>query len=451
MSQLLSGQMEFLSRLRGISTLTAEERDDALRSTAEELGQSYAQLHGTASFYADFNGLGAEKRMDPVIRVQGMLLGSMDLDSILAQTMEDPGKMLEEIAASGLTGRGGAGFPVSRKWESVRAEKETDKYVFCNCSEGELYTCKDLALLLNVPETVAAGVLVCCFITGAKRAEFYLRAGYEDAARRLENVIERIKIRFPEIQMKVVINGGAYVCGEETGLISSAEGKRGEPRLKPPFPGQSGYLGKPTVINNAETFACIPHILRLGAEEYRKQETKLFSVSGCGCEEGIYELPVNTTVNGIRSLCGCRDRVKTVQLGGGASGMLLDQTQFDVPLSSGSCREAGLSLGTGSIRFIGEKESIPELCLETAGFFMNESCGKCTPCRNGLRQLYSTLEKAVNGEAEEDLTEKLKELALYIRDNSRCALGAAAPGPLLSALEHFENEFTALAAERDSL
>jgi NADH-quinone oxidoreductase subunit F len=431
-----------LSALRKISELPESERKVAMFSLADNVGVPYARIFSSAVFYSMFNGLPQEQRMEPVIRRRGVLLTEdKSIWQTVAIAQAAPAQVTNELSAAKLCGRGGACFPTWKKWESVRINPNDEKYVICNCSEGEPDTCKDLALLLNVPETVLAGMTVCGLAVGAAEGIIYLREGYEDAAAVLEKRIAKCGNELGGFKISIALNCGAYVCGEETALLLSLEGRRGEPRLKPPYPGDSGLYGKPTVINNAETFACVPHILLHGGECFLKDETKLFSVSGCGAKSGVYELPSKTTINEIFSVSGCCETAKAVQLGGGASGCIIPANLFGLSLERESCQKSGFSLGTGSLRFVAESESIPALCRDVIGFMRDQSCGVCTPCRFGLGKLYSLLSQAVEHGAEPEILDEIETLSSHIRDTARCALGQSAPNVLQNAVKYFRDEF----------
>lgn len=368
----------------------------------------------------------------------------------LKKAISAPAGICDTIKASGLRGRGGAGFPVGVKWEVTRNTQAEQKYIVCNADEGEPGTNKDRVLLSTVPHTVLEGMAIAGAAVGATKGFLYLRAEYPYVRDILEKAIaDARKCGYlgknlfgsgVDFDIELRTGQGAYICGEETALLASIEGKRGEPRLKPPFPGVSGLWGMPTVINNVESMANIPVILNFGAEEYRKYGTetcpgtKLFTLSGSVCKPGVYEFPVGITMGELLEYAGgvCDGKkLKAIQTGG-ASGPVIPAELLDTPMDIESCAAVGASFGTGDLMFIDEDTDLKDLARNLAGFFASESCGKCTPCRLGTRRMEQLIQE---GKAEE-----LERLCEYMRVSALCGLGQAAPLPVLSLLKIFPDE-----------
>lgn len=416
-----------------------------IAEAASSFGLSYAQAAGCAGFYSLVNGLSAEEYLSTELVKAGPLLAYLSENKWcgLTKAKAQPDKIINEIKASGLSGRGGAAFPTWKKWLDAKESKDRDKIVICNVSEGEPGTCKDQFLLLNCPEAVIEGMAICAAAIGSVEGYVYIRAGYEAAAGSIRDAIERAQDKLGGFTIYVVENLGAYVCGEETALIASLEGLRGESSKKPPYPTQQGFEEKPTVINNAETFASVPYILSLGGNSYSKNESRLFTVTGCGVAATVCEMPISSCISDIYKATDCCGTVKAFQLGGGASGMIFPAEFMDIPLNSDEAFAKGMRIGAGSVRFISEDESLVEICGEVAEFFTNESCGKCTPCRYGCKKLSEMLGSG------EYTSAQLTETAKYISSAAFCALGQSSCNTLLSALAHFPAEFIS-SAEKET-
>jgi [NiFe] hydrogenase diaphorase moiety large subunit len=356
--------------------------------------------------------------------------------------------ILFEIRNSGLKGRGGAGFPTSTKWMLTAASVGEKKFIVCNADEGEPGTFKDRVLLLEYPELVFEGMIIGGYTIGAKEGFLYLRGEYEYMLKPLEDYLEVMKqdnllgqnIMGTKFDFNIIIRlgSGAYVCGEETALIESLEGYRGEPRNRPPFPVNTGYMGYPTVVNNVETLASVPHILTKGGDWFKQYGTdkstgsKLFSVSGdCG-KPGIYELPWGTTISELLDLVEAKD-TKAVQIGG-ASGVCLPKTQFNRKLGYEDAATGG------SVIIFNESRNMLAVLKNFMEFFVEESCGQCTPCRIGNVKLLEGIEKIEKGEFTFAYINTLKELGSTMRVASKCGLGQSSPNSFLSILENFRNE-----------
>lgn len=368
------------------------------------------------------------------------------LRKIIEMERED---ILFEIKESGLKGRGGAGFPTSTKWMITAAANADKKFIICNADEGEPGTFKDRVLLLEYPELVFEGMVIAGYTIGAREGIVYLRAEYSYLLEYLEDYLTNMKKlnllgknicgkKDFDFEINIRLGSGAYVCGEETALIESLEGHRGEPRNRPPFPVNTGYLGYPTVVNNVETLASVPHIIIKGGEWYHKFGTdkstgsKLFSVSGDCKYPGVYELLWGTTLNELLKITGA-ENTKAIQVGG-ASGVCLPASQFGRKLSYEDAATGG------SIMIFNESRSMLKVLKNFMEFFVEESCGQCTPCRIGNVKLLEGVIMIEEGDIKQGYLEKLKELGETMKIASKCGLGQTSPNPFISILENFNDE-----------
>jgi [NiFe] hydrogenase diaphorase moiety large subunit len=363
----------------------------------------------------------------------------------IKQKRED---ILFEIKDSGLKGRGGAGFPTSTKWMLTAAAKAEKKFIVCNADEGEPGTFKDRVLLMEYPQLVFEGMVIGGYTVGAKVGIVYLRAEYEYMLEQLENYLSNMRednllgegILGTDFSFDISIRlgSGAYVCGEETALIESLEGNRGEPRNRPPFPVNTGYMGYPTSVNNVETLAAVPHIITKGGSWFKNHGTdkstgsKLFSVSGdCG-KPGVYELPWGISINELLELVGATN-TKAVQVGG-ASGTCIPKSQFD--------RKFGYEdIPTGgSVIIFNESRNMLHVLKNFMEFFVEESCGQCTPCRIGNVKLLEGINMIERGDFTFKYINTLKELGKTMQVASKCGLGQSSPNAFISILENFKDE-----------
>ncbi len=354
-------------------------------------------------------------------------------------------EVIDEVKQSGLRGRGGAGFDTGQKWGFCRAAESETRYVMCNADEGEPGTFKDRVLLTEMPELIFEGMAVAGYAIEAKHGILYLRGEYAYLKDYLENVLTKMRqehllgrrilgTRFSfDIQIKV--GAGAYICGEESALIESAEGKRGQPRNRPPYPVTSGYLRRPTIVNNVETFGAAAKIILNGAAWFRKMGTpassgvKVLSVAG-DCERpGIYEVEWGMSIRELLAICGAKD-VLAVQVGG-PSGQCISQNEFDRKLCF-----SDLSTG-GAVTIFGQKRDLLSIVHNYMEFFEDESCGFCVPCRTGNTLLIKALEKIMVGNGTAADIENIKQLGKTIKATSRCGLGQSSPHPLLSTIRNF--------------
>ncbi|HEB30055.1 MAG TPA: NADH-quinone oxidoreductase subunit F [Spirochaetes bacterium] len=354
-------------------------------------------------------------------------------------------QIIEEIKKSELRGRGGAGFPTGFKLELGYQNKEVNRWIICNADEGEMGAFKDRELLTKCPYLVLEGLTIAGLAVGAQKGYIYLRDEYTYFSGRLEKAIEElnksgmVEKPFP-IELK--IGAGAYICGEETALIESIEEKRGEPRQKPPFPPQSGLFNLPTIIINVETVANIPWIITNGAQAFSKigteksKGTKLFSVSGDVKNPGVYELPMGASLRQLVYDCAGAQNVKFVQVGG-ASGKVVRGDNLDRAL----CFED--IIGAGAAIVFDNTRNVVETMREVMLFFMEESCGKCTPCREGNWVIHAILDRMSRGQGKKSDIQSLRDVSETMIDTSFCGLGLAAPTGLLDSLALFEDEFQA--------
>ncbi len=357
--------------------------------------------------------------------------------------------VLFEIKSSKLKGRGGAGFPTSTKWMLTAAAKADQKFLVCNADEGEPGTFKDRVLLTEYPELVFDGMVVGGYTVGAKEGIVYLRGEYEYMKKFLEDYLDQMRkdnllgekilgVTDFNYDIKIRMGAGAYVCGEETALIESLEGNRGEARNRPPYPVNTGYNGRPTSVNNVETLAAASHIVVKGGDWYAKVGTdkssgsKLFSISGDCNKPGVYELPWGTKVSELLKLVDAKE-TKAVQVGG-ASGICIPASQFERTL-------AYEDIGTGgSIMIFSKNRDMLKILKNFMEFFVEESCGQCTPCRIGNVKLLEGVEMIEKGKFTFEYINKLKELGSTMQVASKCGLGQSSPNSFISILENFKDE-----------
>ena len=365
-------------------------------------------------------------------------------------------EVIKEIKLARLRGRGGAGFPAGMKWEFTRSAAGSQKYVLCNADEGEPGTFKDRVILTEVPDLLFEGMTLAGYATGASEGIIYLRAEYAYLKDSLEVVLERRrsanllgksiggKDGF-NFDIRIQMGAGAYICGEETALISSCEGLRGDPKNRPPFPAQKGYLGYPTTVNNVETLCCVARILNRGAAWFADKGTpgtsgtKLLSVSGDCARPGVYELEFGITLRELIEKVGATDAA-AVQVGG-PSGSMIDAKQFDRKV----CFD-DLATG-GSVVILGANRSVVEVAREYMEFFVDESCGYCTPCRVGNRLILKTLDNLLSGNGEPGDIEYLEDLCKITKSTSRCGLGQTSPNPVQTTIKNFRPVYEGLIKE----
>lgn len=363
------------------------------------------------------------------------------------------------VETAGLRGRGGAGFPVGRKWAFVAAETRAPKYVVCNADESEPLVFKDRVLIESNPHQLLEGMALAAYAVGSQEGFIYIRGEYERQAKLLENAIAQatqagyigehvLGSRF-SFHVHVHRGAGAYICGEETALLESLEGKRGEPRLRPPYPTTSGYRGQPTVVNNVESFSMVPHVVLNGAEWYRSlgnsnsPGTKIYTLLGHVNRPGLFEAPIGLTLREIIENFGGGMQPGSefhFALTGGAAGTIVPASLLDVPIDYDS-QKRGVSLGAGAFLICDQTVSPAALLRELLHFFEVESCGKCTPCRVGTRQAREILDRLARGKGNPDDALRLAQLAETLEKTSFCGLGQSTAWPIKSALTHFHSVF----------
>ncbi|HEY9752385.1 MAG TPA: NuoF family protein, partial [Coleofasciculaceae cyanobacterium] len=381
-----------------------------------------------------------------------------------------PSQVVEEITRSGLRGRGGGGYPTGLKWATVAKMPGKQKYVVCNADEGDPGAFMDRSVLESDPHRVLEGMAIAAYAIGANHGFIYIRAEYPLAIKRLQKAIQQAKhynllgsqifdMAF-DFKIDLRIGAGAFVCGEETALLQSIEGGRGNPKPRPPYPAESGLWQCPTLINNVETFANIVPIIRNGGDWYasigteKSKGTKVFALTGKVNNTGLVEVPMGTSVRQIVEAMGGGvpdgGKVKAVQTGG-PSGGCIPAPLLDTPVDYDSLIQLGTMMGSGGMIVMDEETNMVEIARFYMDFCQGESCGKCVPCRAGTVQLYSLLTKLLNHQANQQDMEQLEHLCHMVKEMSLCGLGMSAPNPVLSTLRYFREEYTALLQEPASL
>lgn len=374
----------------------------------------------------------------------------------------NPAEVIQEVQKSGLRGRGGAGYPTGLKWSTVAKAEGDQKFVVCNADEGDPGAFMDRSILESDPHRVLEGMIIAAYAVGASQGYVYVRAEYPLAVKRFRTAIRQAeKMGFLgqnicgtpfSFKVDVRLGAGAFVCGEETALLQSVEGNRGMPRLRPPYPAQSGLFGKPTLVNNVETYANIPAILRNGGEWFaqtgteKSKGTKVFALTGKVKNTGLIEVPMGITLREIVYEIGGGvpdgRKFKAVQTGG-PSGGCIPENLLDTPVDYESLKALGSMMGSGGMIVIDDRSDMIDVARYFMEFSMEESCGKCVPCRVGTVQLYNLLGKFQRKEATEEDLQTLEELCDLVRNASLCGLGQAAPNPILSTLKYFREEYLA--------
>ncbi|MCP4218515.1 MAG: 4Fe-4S dicluster domain-containing protein, partial [bacterium] len=373
-----------------------------------------------------------------------------------------PMETIDHMMKSGLRGRGGGGFPTGFKWKLAHASKGAKKYVVCNADEGDPGAFMDRSALEGDPHSLLEGMMICAYAIGADEAYVYCRAEYPLAIERLLKAIEQCeekgflgdnifgsKMNF---RIKIKEGAGAFVCGEETALIASIEGKRGVPKVRPPYPAVSGLWGKPTNINNVETYANVPWIILNGAEAFasmgteKSKGTKVFALAGKIARSGLAEVPMGVTINEVVNEIGGGiaggKKFKAVQMGG-PSGGCIPASMADLKIDYDELTKTGAIMGSGGMIVLDETSCMVDLSKFFLNFTQNESCGKCTFCRVGTKRMLEFLDRITNGEGKEGDIQLLEELGQQIKDSSLCGLGQTAPNPVLTTLKYFRSEYEA--------
>ena len=383
----------------------------------------------------------------------------------LAQVLDamTPQEVCDEILNSGLRGRGGAGFPTGIKWNFVREDTTDQKYVIVNGDEGDPGAYMDRTVMEADPHRVLEGMIICAYAVGATKGYLYIRGEYPIAIDRINKAIRAARRRKIigrsimgtdfEFVPEVRIGAGAFVCGEETALIHSVEGHRGIPRIRPPYPSKVGLWGKPTVINNVETMANVPSIIKKGAGWYaaigmaKSKGTKVFALTGHLRNTGLIEVPMGITLGEIVYEIGGGipgdHQFKAAQTGGPSGGCIPD-TYLDSPVDYESLTKLGSIMGSGGLVIVDDSTSMPEFARFFMDFCVDESCGKCVPCRVGTVQIRQILDKVIAGDGSEEDLEQLESLCKLVKDASLCGLGQSAPNPVISTLQYFWHEYEEL-------
>ena len=430
---------------------TVSEDSDRIKSLDET--QFYAKQHRVALRNC---GVIDPENIDEYIAVDGY----QALGKVLTEMT--PQEVIDVMLASGLRGRGGAGFPTGRKWAFAAANKADQKYVCCNADEGDPGAFMDRSVLEGDPHVVLEAMAIAGYAIGASQGYIYVRAEYPIAVHRLQVAIKQARehgllgknIFGTGFDFDIVIRlgSGAFVCGEETALMTSIEGHRGEPRPRPPFPAVKGLFQKPTILNNVETYANVPQIILKGADWFasmgteKSKGTKVFALGGKIKNTGLVEVPMGTTLREIIEEIGGGipngKKFKAAQTGG-PSGGCIPAEHMDIPIDYDNLIAIGSMMGSGGLIVMDEDTCMVDIAKFFLEFTVDESCGKCTPCRVGTKRLYEMLDKITRGEATLEDLDKMEQLCYYIKANSLCGLGQTAPNPVLSTLRYFRDEYIA--------
>jgi NADH-quinone oxidoreductase subunit F len=371
-----------------------------------------------------------------------------------------PEQIVEEMKTSGLRGRGGAGFPTGLKWSFINRESPIDKYIVCNSDEGEPGTFKDRDILRYNPHQIIEGMIIAGYAIGARAGYNYIRGEFWEPYERFEAALEEARAAgflgknilgsgF-DYDVHVHLGAGAYICGEESALLESIEGKKGQPRFKPPFPAQVGLYGCPTIINNTESYACVPMIMEKGGEWFKdlgvenSGGTKLFSISGNVNNPGVFEVPMGTPFAKLLELAGGVKEGRTLKAvipGGSSSPVIPGEQMMELTMDYDAIAGAGSMLGSGAVIVIDDSQCMVKILERMSYFYYEESCGQCTPCREGTGWLWRIIRRIENGEGRQEDLDLLLDLGGKIAGRTICALGDAAVMPVQGMLKHFRDEF----------
>ena len=459
---------EHLYKGRIVQRLVYDDVPEEVKQKAAESGKT-ASLNDTAFYKAQHRvalrncGVINPEDIDEYIAMDGYSA----LGKVLTEMTQD--EVIQVVLDSGLRGRGGAGFPTGRKWKLAKdlVPDADQKYVCCNADEGDPGAFMDRSVLEGDPHAVIEAMAIAGYAIGANQGYIYVRAEYPIAIHRLEIALKQAReygllgkdifgTGF-DFDVELRLGAGAFVCGEETALMTSIEGNRGEPRPRPPFPAVKGLFGKPTILNNVETYANIPQIILKGAAWFAgmgnesAKGTKVFALGGKIKHTGLVEIPMGTPLSTIVNEIGGGveggKKFKAAQTGG-PSGGCIPAEHFDVPMDYDHLAEIGTMIGSGGLIVMDEDNCMVDIAKFFLEFTVDESCGKCTPCRVGTRRMYEILEKITNGNGTLEDLDKLEELAVYIKENALCGLGQTAPNPILSTLRYFRDEYVAHIVEK---
>ena len=429
----------------------------------ETIGENHIKSLNETNFYAKQNrvalrncGVINPEDIEEYIAVDGYQALAKAVTEMTHQ------QVIDVMLDSGLRGRGGAGFPTGRKWSFAAANAADQKYVCCNADEGDPGAFMDRSVLEGDPHVVIEAMAIAGYAIGATQGYIYVRAEYPIAVHRLQIAIDQARERGLlgknifgsgfDFDLDLRLGAGAFVCGEETALMTSIEGHRGEPRPRPPFPAVKGLFQKPTVLNNVETYANVPRIILNGADWFKamgtekSKGTKVFALGGKINNTGLVEVPMGTTLREIVEEIGGGipkgKKFKAAQTGG-PSGGCIPAEHLDIPIDYDNLIEIGSMMGSGGLIVMDEDTCMVDIAKFFLEFTVDESCGKCTPCRVGTKRLYEMLDKITRGEATMEDLDKMEQLCYYIKNNSLCGLGQTAPNPVLSTLRYFRDEYVA--------
>ena len=422
--------------------------------------QIVAGLDGTNWRLKDYQSRGGYEALRKILKGDG---GDGDVGMTTDQ-------VIAEVKASGLRGRGGAGFPTGLKWSFMPRQFPGSKYLVCNSDEGEPGTCKDRDILMFNPHIVIEGMAIAAYAMGIKVGYNYIHGEIFEVYDRFEEALEEARaagllgdniMSSPfSFQLHAFHGFGAYICGEETALLESLEGKKGQPRFKPPFPASFGLYGKPTTINNTETFAAVPWIIRNGGQPYleigkpNNGGTKLFSVSGDVERPGNYEIPLGTPFSKLLELAGGVRKGRTLKAvipGGSSAPVLPAAMMMECTMDYDSIAKAGSMLGSGAVIVMDDSRCMVNSLLRLSYFYAHESCGQCTPCREGTGWMHRVIERIVNGKGKPEDIDLLNSVADNIQGRTICALGDAAAMPVRAMIKHFKPEFVHMIEHKTAL
>ena len=443
-----------------IISVTIEKGESVTRLGVEQNGQPTTTLNDVHFYQKQSKQVLANcGRIDPR-RIQDAIARGGYMAAVKTLSQMQPQQVIDQAIESGLRGRGGAGFAAGVKWDYCRKAPGDEKYLICNADEGDPGAFMDRALLEGDPHLIVEGMIIAAYAVGARRGFIYVRAEYPIAVEHINIALQQARAHGLlgdniggtgfNFDIDVRMGAGAFVCGEETALIASLEGKRGMPRPRPPFPAQQGYAGQPTNINNVETFANVPLILRHGAESYRQigteksKGTKIFALAGKVNNTGLVEVPMGATLRQIVfDIGGGIDKereFKAAQIGG-PSGGCIPAKYLDHPIDYDSVQEIGAIMGSGGLIVMDEDTCMVDIARYFLEFVQSESCGKCTPCRVGTKKMLEILKSMCRGEGALADLDYLEKVAQHIKKASLCGLGQTAPNPVLSTLSYFRDEY----------
>lgn len=473
----------FVSHIKGgkivdkylLSGLSCDVESSALKRSlsqealaAEPITKEFFDLYGEVPFYSCQSRVALRNAgiIDPE-NINEYIMHHGFLALKIALEKGDPEWVINQMLLSKLRGRGGAGFPTGKKWQFARMNEETTRYMICNADEGDPGAFMDRSVLESDPFNVVEGMMIAGFAIGAQRGFFYIRAEYPLAVARIEKAIElcrqygllgkNILGSGFDFDLEIRLGAGAFVCGEETALIHSIEGERGQPRTRPPYPAIKGLWGKPTIINNVETLANVPAVIVMGGENFGKigteksGGTKVFALAGKVNHTGLVEVPMGMTlreiVYGIGGGIPNGKQIKAVQTGGPAGG-LIPASLLDTPVDYDTLTAVGSIMGSGGMIILDEDDCAVDVAKFFITFTQDESCGKCSPCREGTLRMLEILERITSGKGTLEDIERLERLAKLVGKASLCGLGKAAPNPILSTLRYFRDEYIAHVTEK---